>query len=180
MVGSQDRIGAVIPDLRNSKEFLNLIKTVFGPPKLNAVPLLSSGGITLLNDIGDITEHLSTLLNKHSTVDTVTLNAIAQKPTQGHLDIFSTLDEVKKTIGQTSTCEASGKDDIHAALLKAVSLKTFVAFHSTLARIWKEEVMLYDFRDATVASLYKNKAVEHIVGIIGVSSLLSVAEKILT
>ena len=73
--------------LRCHKELKNVLRRhqeVYGPTKPRTTPLLSADGSTLLTEKSSINarcrEHLSTLLNRPSTVDPTVLNQIPQKP----------------------------------------------------------------------------------------------------
>ena len=76
---------------KNSKMFFSAINEVYGPSKPRTTPLLSADGSTLLKEKSSINarwnEHLSTLLNRPSTVDPTVLDQIPQKPAITSIDL---------------------------------------------------------------------------------------------
>ena len=71
-----------------------------------------------------------------------------------------------------------GADEIPVELYKSLGT-AFKAFHEILVSIWEEECMSADFRDATIATLYKNKETKSDCGNYRGISLLFIAGKIL-
>lgn len=127
-------------DINNSKQIFSLIKAVYSPPKLTSSPLLSADGKTLLKDKSSILdrwrEHFTNLLNRPSAVDPVALDLIPQKPPLD-LDLRPSLEEIKKSIRQTSAGNASGMDGIPIELDNTAGPETLDAFHNILSSIWE-------------------------------------------
>ena len=169
-------------DTNNTKMFYSALKTVYGPTTSGCSPLLSADGKTLIKDQEGLlkrwTEHFSSLLNRPSTVDPDAINQIPQQPLLDDLDAPPTLDEIKKALSKTNSGRASGKDSIPAEIFKAAGPKALECFHDILLKIWEEEQMPSDFKDALIVSLYKNKGSKADCGNYRGISLLSIAGKI--
>ena len=85
------------------------------------------------------------------------------------------MDELTKAIKQTNSGTALGKDGIPAEIYKAASLKAKEVFLDIIQRIWDQEKMPEDFRDALIVALYKNKGSKADCGNYRGISLLSIA-----
>ena len=170
-------------DLNNSKMLFKGIKAIFGPTKGGTAPLLSSDGVTVIKDKEGINarwkEHFSQLLNRPSTVDHEALKQIPQRPIKENLDLPPTQKELKDAIKQMNCGKAPGKDGIPAEIYKVLGVTAFNAFHEVLIKIWTDEDLPPDLRDATIVSLYKNKGSRLDCGNFRGISLLSIAGKIL-
>ena len=169
-------------DAHNSRQFFSALKTVYGPSRSGSTPLLSSDGSTLIKDLEGLrnrwAEHFSTLLNRPSTVSASALDELPQQPILEELDQPPSLAEIEKAIKQMNSDRASGKDGIPAEIYKAAGPEAINAFHDVLFRIWEQEKMPDDFRDALIVSLYKNKGSKADCGNYRGISLLSIAGKI--
>ncbi|KAL8588826.1 hypothetical protein ACOMHN_011542 [Nucella lapillus] len=162
--------------------FFSVLKAVYGPSRPSTTPLLSMNGARLkekkaINERWR--EHFSTLLNRPSTVSNEALDQIPQRPTLDSLDLPASLEEVHMAIQQTSSGKSPGKDGIHAEIFKTVGPVALDTFHDLLCRIWEEEDMPQEFRDATIISIFKNKGSKSDCGNYQGISLLSIAGKIL-
>ncbi|XP_062841273.1 uncharacterized protein LOC134300780 [Trichomycterus rosablanca] len=169
-------------DTKNSRMLFSTIKAVYGPPRPNTAPLLSTNG-TLLKEKKAINErwreHFSTLLNRPSTVSNEALDQIPQRPTLDNLDLLPSLKEIQKAIKQTSLGKAPGQDGIPAEIYKTAGPVALDAFRNLLCSIWEEEDMPQEFRNAKIVSLHKNKGSKSDCGNYRGISLLSTAGKIL-
>ena len=65
---------------------------------------------------------------------------------------------MKKAINQMSAGKAPGKPGIPAEIYKTAGPATPNAFHDIITSIWEDEDMIQDFLDASIVSLFKNKA----------------------
>ena len=122
-------------------------------------------------------EHFSTLLNRPSTVDPTALEQVPQQPTLNDLDLPPSMDELSKVIKQTNSGRASGKDGIPAEIYKAAGPRAMEVFLDIGQRIWVQEKMSEDFRDALIVALYKKKRSKADCGNYRGISLLSIAGK---
>ena len=100
-------------------------------------------------------QHFSSLLNRPPTDDPEALDLIPQKAITDDLDLPSTLDEVKRTMKQTSIGKASGIDGLPAEIFKAAGPGMLNTFHNILTIIWEEKIMPNDFHDAFILTLFK-------------------------
>ena len=169
-------------DSHNSKKFFSALKTVYGPSKSGSTPLLSTDGSALIKDQEGLrnrwAEHFNTLLNRPSTVCPSAIDQIPQQPVMEELDIPPTRAEITKAIGQMNSDRASGKDGIPAEVYQAAGPGAIEAFQTIIQRIWEQEKMPEDFRDALIVALYKNKGSKADCSNYRGISLLSIAGKI--
>ena len=146
-------------------------------------PLTPADGSTTMKDKEGIRarweEHFNQFLNQPSTVDQKALQQIRQKPLFEDPDLPPHVDEVKTAIKEMNSGKTPGADGIPAELYKVIGTTAFKAFHDILVSIWEEECMPADFRDATIATLYKNTGTKSDCGNYRGISLLSIAGKIL-
>ena len=168
--------------LTTPRNFFSSLKTVFGPSASGSAPLLSSDAKALIKDQESLSkrwrEHFDILLNRPSSVDSDTLNQIPQQPVRVSLSKPPTNEEIKKAIHLAISGRASGRDGIPTEIYKAAGPDVLEAFHDVLLTVLEEEMMLDDFRDALIVSLYKKKGSKSDCGNYGGISLLSVAGKI--
>ena len=147
---------------RTQKMFFSAIQEVYGPTKPRTTPLLSADGSTLLKEKSSINvrwkEHFSTLLNRPSTVDPTVLDQIPQKPVITSLDLPPTIDEASKAIKQTSSGKSPGMDETPAEIFKSTGPVALEAIDSLLTRIWENEDVPKEFKNATAIPLFKNRA----------------------
>ena len=80
---------------------------------------------------------------------------------------------------QTSISKASGIDDLLAEIFTSAGPKTQKTFINIMTNIWEEEIMLNDFYDAIICTLFKNKCHRDRGGNYCGISLLSTMGKIL-
>ena len=166
----------------NAKKFFSSLKTVLGSSASGCSPLLSSDWSTLIKHQEELSkrwqEHFSNLLNRPSSVDADALNQIPQQPMHDSLTDPPTMGEIEKAICQTNSGRASGKNGIPAEIYKTAGPNALQAFHDVLLRIWEEEKMPDDFRNALIVSLYKNKGSKSDCGNYSGLSLRSITKKI--
>ena len=100
-------------------------------------------------------EHFNGVLNQDSEFDRTVLNDIPQYPVKQNLDDLPTLEEVIKAIGELSSGKAPGQDGISPEIYKHGGETVSRSLHELLIQIWQEGEVVQDFRDATIAHLYK-------------------------
>ena len=94
------------------------LKTIYGPKRSGATPLLSADGSTLLTDKDAIlkrwAEHFNSVLNRPSSVNDNAINRLPQIECNVLLDEHPTVTETKKAIQHLFSGKAPGTDAIPA------------------------------------------------------------------
>ena len=125
-------------------------------------------------------EHFNKVLNQPSDFDDSVLDEIPQWDTAAHLADPPTIAEVARAISQMSSNKSPGADSVPAEIYKHGGENLTNHLHQLFTKIWNEESVPQDFKDATVVHIYKRKgdrsSCDNHRGI----SLLSGAEKILS
>ena len=123
--GPQEEIQC-FADRQDMKKFHDALKTVYGPIRSEATPLLSTNGSTLLTDKDAFLErwadHFNSLLIRPSVVNDNAINKLSQIECNVLLDEFPTVTETKKAIQHLSSGKAQGADAIPAKVYKAGGL----------------------------------------------------------
>ena len=113
-------------DRKDMKKFHDALKTVYGPKRSGATPLLSADGSTLLTDKDAIfkrwSEHFNSVLNRPTSVNDNAINRLPQIECNVLLDEFPTVTETRKAIQHLSSGKAPGTDAIPAEVYKAGGL----------------------------------------------------------
>ena len=169
-------------DTNNTKEFYLGLKAIYGP-KINAIsPLLSADGKDLLFDEDKILqrwkEHFSEVLNRESSADPATINAIKQQKFIPELDCPPSISETSDAIKKLCRGKKPGKDEIPPEVYKAGGTHLVKKLTELLKKIWEKGEVPQDFKDASIASLFKKGQRSLCDNYRGIS-LLSVAGKIL-
>lgn len=148
-----------LADLGDTRGFFNATKAVYGPSYRGLNPLRSKDGKTLLKDEKEISsrweEHFRELLNRNTTAHSESINQIPQQPIRKYLDDPPTETEVLDAIRKLSNNKASGPDGIPAEILKQGGPKLLSHIHSLLTKIWKEEKIPAELRDALIVTIFK-------------------------
>ena len=156
---------------------------MYGPRDSGASPVWYSDKTTLLTDRSDIlerwAEHFNTVLNQRSNFDDSVLDGIPQWKTADELQDPPSLIEATNAIRQMSTGKAPGEDSIPAEIYKCGGLQLAQQLQLLYTKIWAEESVPQEFRDALVIHLYKRKGDRACCDDHRGISLLSVAGKIL-
>lgn len=170
-------------DANNTKGFYDAVKEVYGPATRGGAPLLSSDGTKLLTDRNDILsrweEHFRDLLNRPSEVDPSSIENIEQQPTIEHLADEPTIDEIYKAIKLLSNGKAPGNDGIPAEVLKYGGYGLVERLHTLYSRIWRDEEVPQQLKDAVIVTIYKKKGQRSECGNHRGISLLSLCGKVL-
>ena len=113
-------------DRKDMKKFHDALKTIYGPKRSGATPLLSADGGTLLTDKDAIlkrwTEHFNSVLNRPSSVNDNAINRLPQIECNVLLDEFPTVTETRKAILHLYSGKAPGTYAIPAEVYKAGGL----------------------------------------------------------
>ncbi len=169
-------------DNNNSRAFFIATKEVYGPSSVGMNPLTSKDGSSLLKDTDSITsrwrEHFSDLLNLPSTVSENTTDQIPLRPTKEELAAPPTLEEVEEAIQKMKNNKAAGPDGIPAEIFKAGGPKLAAHVHALIEKIWQQEEIPCDLRDALIVTIFKKGDKSDCGNYRGIS-LLSIAGKIL-
>ena len=159
-------------------EFYKSLKAIYGPSTRGPVAIRATDG-TLLTDSTSILarwkEHFEKLLNRDSFPDWEVLRSLPQEPIQVHLDAPPSLSEVDLAIRQLKLRKSPGCDGIPAEIYKVPGCNLLNShLLAIFEKIWKEEAVPQDLKDASIVSIFKNKG--NFRGI----SLLSIAGKVLS
>ena len=147
-------------DKRDFKTFYQGLKAVHGPSHKSSQSVKSKDGVLLTEPskvLDRWAEHFNGVLNQDSDFDRTVLDDLPQYPVKQSLDDLPTLEEVIKAIGELSSGKAPGQDGISPEIYKHGGEIIARKLHELLVQIWQEGEVVQDFRDATIAHLYKNK-----------------------
>ncbi|KAI8516668.1 hypothetical protein Bbelb_052490 [Branchiostoma belcheri] len=146
-------------DRHDMRNFFQATKALYGPTKSGLAPLKSEDGSILHKDEASIKarwkEHFEKLLNRESTVNQSTILLIPVYPLKKELAEPPSLQEVEKAIKQMNNNKASGPDSIPAEVYKCGGPDLTTRLHSILLRIWDEETLPDDLKNAVITVLYK-------------------------
>lgn len=144
---------------KDSRQFFQATKAVYGPTTFGRNPLWSSDKSTLLKDQYSILnrwkEHFEDLLNQDSIIDEQVYDILKQAPINEELGSPPTLDEVMHAVNQAKRHKASGPDGIPAEALKEGGEELTRHIHELIVKIWSTEEMPPDFRDSLVVPIFK-------------------------
>lgn len=152
-------------DQHDTKKFFEATRVIYGPSTKGQVPIRTKDGTQLLKDTNSINkrwkEHFETLLNNETTVANETLDQLTQHPIATSMADPPTIIEVKTAIKSMKNNKACGKDNIPAEIYKLGGDYIHAKFHQILLRIWSEEEIPQDFRDASIITLVGKKLMEN-------------------
>jgi exonuclease III len=148
-------------DRKDSKSFFDGLKAVYGPRSSGSTPIYNNDESLLLTDKSQIlerwAEHFDKVLNCQSSVSSEALDDIEQLPLLESLSNTPSLDEVTKAVKQMSSGKAAGPDGIPSEVYKHGGQKAVRKLTSLFRKIWREETVPQEFRDAIITHLYKRK-----------------------
>ena len=143
------------------KKFFDTLKTVYGPQSSETTPLLNADGTNLLTDKEAIlkrwAEHFDGVLNQPSSINDEAINRLPQVECNPLLDELPTVSETVKAIKLLSSGKAPGSDAIPAEIYKAGSSPVAEKLTELFHIMWLKEVILQEFKDATIIRLCKRK-----------------------
>lgn len=170
-------------DAQDSKSLYNLLGKAFGPRKSSSAPLRSKDNSQLYSKTNEITsrwkEHFSDLLNIPSAVDETVILSLEQRPFVEHLKDPPTTNEVKLSIKKLNKGKAPGSDGLFAELFIFGGDHLQNVLHSFLCKLWEEESVPADWKNAIMIAIFKNKGLREDCGNYRGISLLVSAGKIL-
>ena len=172
-----------LADANDTRGFFNATKEIYGPTTHGQAPLKSKDGTTILKsntEIGDRwREHFDDLLNHKATIDKSILDMIPKEAKDYSLTRIPSLEEVKSAITTMKNNKAAGPDGIPAEIYKLGGDFVQHQLHQLLVKIWTNEAVPSDFRDANIITIYKRKGDRSECGNYRGISLLATAGKIL-
>ncbi|XP_076057287.1 uncharacterized protein LOC143034827 [Oratosquilla oratoria] len=172
-----------LADANNTRGFFNAMKEIYGPSTYGQALLKSKDETTILKsntEIGDRwSEHFNDLLNHKATIDKSILDMIPEEAKDYSLTRIPSLEEVKIAITAMKNNKAADPDGIPAEIYKLGGDIVQHQFHQLLVKIWTNEVVPSDFRDANIITIYKRKGDRSECGNYRGISLLATAGKIL-
>ena len=170
-------------DRRQTKEFYDSLKTVFGPRFQSTATMTDSVTGVSCSQPSEVMEiwrdHFKNLLNRPCNIDWETVHSVTQQPIRSHMSDVPDLDEVRKALGQLRSGKAAGEDDIPAELLKHGGPSLENALLQMIKAIWDTEQVPKEFKDALIVPLYKGKGSKQCTNSYRGISLLSCAGKLL-
>ena len=169
-------------DTHDSKRFYDALKEVYGPKSSSTSPLLNVDGTTLITGKPAIlnrwAKHVSAVLNRPAGINAEATARLPQVETNTDLDRPPSEEDVKKAIKQLSTGKAPGADAIPAEVYKHGGDMLLQKLTYLFCRMWDEEVIPQQLKDAPIIRLYKKGNRQVCVNYRGIS-LLAIAGKIL-
>jgi hypothetical protein len=171
-------------DRRQSKEFFDSLKVIFGPiirPVQTVIDSKCGQKMTQTSDILSVWKsHFSTLLNQHATIDWECLNNLPQQPIKSTMDTPPTVTEMKLAMSQLRNGKAAGQDNLPSELFKCGGAALENGLLRLIHLIWEEEQVPQEFKDATIVPLFKGKGSRQKTDNYRGISLLCSASKIVT
>jgi hypothetical protein len=170
-------------DKNDMKNFYSSLKAVYGPTSSSSPPLLSADGTTLISEKEDIlkrwAEHFDSVLNRPADINEEAIERLPQIPTDNSLAEPPTAEEVIKAMKRTSSGKAPGADSIPAEIYKLGGPELTERLTCLFAKMWRQEKLPQDLKDASIIHLYKRKGNRNSCDNHRGISLLSIAGKIL-
>ncbi|CAH8492886.1 unnamed protein product [Dicrocoelium dendriticum] len=102
-------------------------------------------------------KHFDCLLNNRSVIDWPTLNGRKQQDVKADLADTSTPDETQRALAQLRNDKCAGGDVIPPEVLKHGGPALLTALHHLVQRVWIEEEVPAELKDALVLPVYKGK-----------------------
>ncbi|KAE8299947.1 hypothetical protein D5F01_LYC00071 [Larimichthys crocea] len=134
-------------------------RAVYSPSYSCLTPLRSKDGLKLLKDKEAITnrwkEHYEDLLNRNTTPEMDALEQLPQQPIIENMGEPPSLEEVQDAIKKMKYNKAAGPDGIPADVPKEGGPDLHRHIHALLLKIWQQEKILAQLRNALVVSIFK-------------------------
>ncbi|KAL6464878.1 hypothetical protein MHYP_G00271950 [Metynnis hypsauchen] len=170
-------------DRNDMHNFYNAVKTIYGPTTHSITPLKTADGHKILKDQNKIlerwAEHFNTLLNQDADVDHTILCELPENPQIDDFNQPPTFREVLSAVHSLKNNKSPGTDKIPAELIKQGGYFCTRTLHQYILKIWADENIPQQWRDASIVTIYKCKGDKAICGNYRGISLLAVAGKVL-
>ena len=154
-------------DTHDSKRFYDALKAVYGPQSSSMSPLLNVDGTTLITDKPAIlnrwAERFSAVLNRPADINAEAIARLPQVETNTDLDRPPSEEEVKKAVKQLSTGKDPGADAIPAEVYKHGGNMLLQKLTYLFCRMWDEEVIPQQLKDASIIRLYTKREIASFV-----------------
>lgn len=149
-------------DTNNSHHFYETVKAIYGPERKNLLPLRDADG-TLIHENNQIaarwTEHFSSLLNHRNPVNPNFIYNLQPKPTLEILDTFPSFNEMTRAINHLKRRKSSGPDNISPEVIKEGGYLLKQCLYQLITKVWEEEVIPQDMKDAVIVTIYKKRGI---------------------
>ncbi|KAI4814308.1 hypothetical protein KUCAC02_003508 [Chaenocephalus aceratus] len=146
-------------DFGDTRGFFDATRAVYGPSYRRLTPLRSIDGLLLLKDKDAIAnrwkEHYKDLLNRDTIPEMEALDQLPQQPIVEGMGEPPSLGEVQDAIKNMKNNKAAGPDGIPAEVLKKGGPDLLKHIHALLLKIWEEEEIPAQLRDALIVSIFK-------------------------
>jgi len=147
-------------DRHDMKAFYAGLKAVYGPRETGCAPVKSLDGCLITDRkeaLARWVEHFQSVLNQKSQFDSQVLSELPQWATATHLDDIPTVQEIQHALKEMSSGKAPGIDGIPAEVLKYGGPSLITHLTDLIGKIWEEETVPQDFKDALLVHVYKRK-----------------------
>lgn len=170
-------------DMNDMRRFHELTNEIYEPRKKGFASLQTADGSRVITDQGEVLnrwkEHFEDLLNRPSTVSDEAMANLVERPVLDATGSPPTLDEVKQAVKTLKSRKAAGQDGIPPEVFKYGGIELIRRLHKLFLRIWNEEDVPQQLKDATIVTIFKNKGSRTDCGNYRGISLLAIAGKVL-
>ena len=169
-------------DRHDMKHFYAGLRTIFGQRDSGCAPVRSRDGSVLITERDLIlqrwAEHFRSVLNQQADFDITVLDEIPQWDVASHLNQPPSTAEVRCAIQQMSSGKSPGADSIPPEIYKHGGEQLLCRLTKLCERIWDQEAVPQDFKDAMIVHIFKRKGDRACCDDHRGISLLSIAGKI--
>ena len=169
-------------DRKDMQGFFKELKAVYGPSYNGMSPVRALDGELITEPkliLQRWAEHFGKVWNQPSNIDDDTISDVEARAEMPHLARQPSMEELCNVIRQLKTNKAPGADSIPPEVFKYGGYSLKSRLHRLFKRIWVEEKVPQDFKDATIVHLYKRKGDRADCNNHRGIALLSIAGKIL-
>ncbi|KAL3059301.1 hypothetical protein OYC64_011261 [Pagothenia borchgrevinki] len=148
-----------LADSGDTRGFFDATRAVYGPSYCRLTPFRSKDGLLLLKDkdarANRWKEHYKDLLNRDTIPEMEALDQLPQQPIVESMGEPPSLGEVLDAIKNMKNNKAAGPDGIPTEVLKKGGPDLLKHIHALLLKIWEEEEIPAQLRDALIVSIFK-------------------------